>query len=48
MKTRVLGAAVLLSASASGGDDYPPPVQALVDQGVEIAAEFDTPAGLTG
>lgn len=49
MKTKAVGAGVLLLVAGAGhAKSYPPPIQALIDQGVEIGAEFETPAGLTG
>lgn len=47
MKARYAIGLSLLAAAAHAAE-YPPPVQALVDQGLQIEAEFKTPAGLTG
>lgn len=46
MRMRFLSFMIL--ASAAQAADYPAPVQALVHQGLEIQAQFDTPAGLKG
>lgn len=39
---------VLFFAAAAVAEELPPPVQALVDQGIEVEARFDAPGGLTG
>lgn len=35
-------------ARADNGEDYPPAVQHLIDQGVQIAGSFAAPGGMTG
>lgn len=39
---------LILLAGAVQAADYPPAIQALVDQGLQIEARFDAPSGMTG
>lgn len=48
MKHRAALLALLATPLAATARDYPAPVQTVVDQGVEISAEFEAPGGLTG
>ena len=45
---RSLITALLLSTGAAQAAGYPAPVQALIEQGVQVEAEFKAPGGLTG
>lgn len=48
MKPVVASVLLVTAPLLASAEDYPAPVQAAIDQGVEVQSRFDAPGGLTG